>query len=152
MSILSKVMQKVNKEFHEAKVTSYGYTFETGVPVSFSYLHREGASSGYSGDRKRFQQDIEPAGKYVIFDEIKDGEKIPEGYKAGKATLKNPLVLQCGDRYDATSWKQNLFDVYKKTGRDLTQKLIKDGFDGVITVDGNSLSEIVLLLPTKEKA
>lgn len=152
MSIISKVLKKVNKEFNEAKVTSSGYIFETGVPVSFPYLHKDGASSGYSGDRKRFQQDIEPAGKYVVFDGEGDEDKTPEGYERGKTTLKNPLVLKWGDRYDDTSWKQNLFDIYKKSGKELTQKLVKDGFDGVVTVDSYGVSEIVLLRPTKKES
>lgn len=145
MSVLSKVMQKIKKDFNHARINFFGYEFETGVPVSFAYLHKPGASKGYTGDKSRFQQDIEPAGKYVILDEINDEKKTPEGYKRGEVTLNNPLVLKWGDRYDHTSWKQNLVDVYGKKGKELTEKLKKDGYDGIVTVDAKSVSEIVIL-------
>ena len=139
---IQKVIAKLEKEDLPYTRSEYhDYHFETGIPVKFPFLHKPGASKGYSGDKKRFQQDIEPSGKYVILDVVGS----TEGYESGEATLKNPLVLKWGNRYDDSSWKSKLFEKYNKKGKSLTQALIKEGYDGVITIDGKyGPSEIVL--------
>lgn len=57
-----------------------------------------------------------------------------------------------GDGYDSGSWKAHLVTAYKAKRAALTRKLIRDGYDCVVTVRGGETSEIVKLgLPPKRR-
>ena len=128
-----------------ASVKSQGILFKTGKPVSFTVIHNK-EKAPYMGSR--YQQDIEPVGYYCLQSR---GGQTPEGFESVKVTLKNPLVLYLNlnqDRiYDDNSWKAQLVKEFGLKGKLLTKFLVKDGYDGIITVDKkhNETSEIVLL-------
>lgn len=90
-----------------------------------------------------FAQDVEPAGRYmnVGFDEFPGGE----GMKTGKITFKNPLVLEWKTSRTG-GWKTDLSEMYGgKTGKELSQAIIDDGYDGIIAVTGDNPREAVNL-------
>lgn len=130
-------------------------TFRTGRRTTFTYS-RALEKSPYMGST--FQQDIEPAGEYMIYEDPAWGNKeyhIKMGSRQhrefGTITFKNPLVLEFSKsgRYDETSWKARLSEMYEgATGKELSRAVMKDGHDGIITVrpeDSNEPSEIVNL-------
>lgn len=139
-----------------------GKLLKTGEPVTFDYI-RNTEKAPYLGER--FQQDIEPAGKYILFVDrlatpIEYFDKVAPGkWESGTASFKNPLVIRLtkpdeGPIYDESSWKAQLHRAYGKKGKALTKALIKDGYDGVITISmagpsgtPSHPSEIVCLRP-----
>lgn len=111
--------------------------FETGKEVLLSYLRNTEKAPDMGS---RFGQDIEPAGRYVIVDEL--GQDAPPGWEKKAQILYNPLVLDWKD------WKQRLSSFYNgATGKKLSAALMEDGFDSIVTIDGQNVSEIVLLKP-----
>jgi len=117
--------------------------FETGKEVLVPYMHNTEKAPDMGG---RFGQDIEPQGKYVILDEMGMNETVvPPGWKKSAQILYNPLVLDWKD------WKQRLSSFYGNlTGKNLSDALKAEGFDGIVTIDGQNVSEIVLLKPRIE--
>ena len=126
-----------------AEITVDGLLFKTGKPVTFPYLRNKVSSKTFVKGNQ-FQQDIEPAGRYMSYDSLPERDP-NEGWEKGEVEVQNPLVLHWGKRYDDTSWKMALYKKYKKTGKELTKELIKQGYGAIITVDGKDLSEIVVL-------
>jgi hypothetical protein len=114
--------------------------FETGKEVLVYYLHNTEKAPDMGS---RFGQDIEPSGKYVINNEYgpSAGEP-PKGFVSSVEVLHSPLVLDWKD------WKKRLSSFYgNKTKKDLSDALIADGFDSIVTIDGENVSEMVLLKP-----
>jgi hypothetical protein len=96
----------------------------------------------------RFQQDIEPHGRYLGHG---PNQSLPN-HEYGEAEFRNPLVIHWNTNpeggYDDTSWKASLSKAYGGLkGRMLAQAIIQDGYDGVVTVSNwngqSSVSEIV---------
>lgn len=90
-----------------------------------------------------FAQDIEPAGRYmnVGFDEFPGGE----GMVKGTVTFKNPLVIEW-ETSRTGGWKTKLSERYDgKTGKELSQVIKDDGYDGIIAVTGDIPKEAVNL-------
>jgi len=85
----------------------------------------------------RYQQDIEPAGSYFITDELGTGN-LPSGWVRGTKHFNNPLVIEWNTNpnggYDATSWKAQLQKMFKAKGKKLSQRLLQEGYDAIITV------------------
>lgn len=109
--------------------------FETGVPVRFRYVHNT-SKAGHFGHR--FLQDIEPHGRYMLHNE--DPGKLPKGWESGWASFVNPLVIQFNmvegsSAYDEFNWKAVLANHFGVVGKRLTNKLIKMGFDGIVTAE-----------------
>lgn len=138
------------------KIFYRGVLFETGVPVKFPYI-RNKEKAPYLGSR--FQQDIEPAGKYVNFDDDPKGNKSyfgsvsPGKYEFGTIYFKSPLVIDFGGGYDEGSWKAALSNAYGAKGKELSKAILKDGYDGIVTVmkaegEEQTVSEIVCLNPS----
>lgn len=92
--------------------------------------------------REWYGQDVEPAGIYV--NQI-DNDFVPEGFETGIANLKNPLEIEVNQN-NLIDWKNDLSQAYGgKTGQELTEALIGDGFDGIITrYEGGYLGEIII--------
>lgn len=112
--------------------------FKTGQPVTFSFIHNTDSATALFGKPKkgdRFQRDLEPSGRYVVAGE--PYANMPAKLTTGKLTFQNPLVIK------AENWKQALFDHYGKRGKRLSEALIADGYDGVVTVDSYGTSEIL---------
>jgi GNAT superfamily N-acetyltransferase len=102
------------------------------------------------GKTDQFQQKIEPAGRYLLHDSIKSGKegKLSAGWESGSVTFKSPLVLRVNTSddaiYDDNSWKKRLSAHYGgKVGKKLSEAVVKDGYDGIVTVDKYGTSEIV---------
>ena len=115
--------------------------FETGKQITFDYAHNK-EKAPYLGDR--FGQDIEPHGQYILQREEGDMyEMNPERWETGKVTLEKPLVLK---HINTVQWKKELVDATGKKGSELTDFLIDEGYDGIVTIDENgNTSEIVKL-------
>jgi hypothetical protein len=129
-------------------LAEYGQ-FKTGSPVTFPYL-RTNEKAGDFGEQ--FGQHLEPAGRYVIaIDRLEDGQQLAEldpNYEVGEMSFKNPLVIPWGGDYrDESNWKSVLAKTYGATGKRLSQKLAREGYDGIVTITNahgaNSTSEIV---------
>lgn len=122
--------------------------FKTGSPITFTYLHNnERAPKRVKGSVDSFQQGIEPAGFYCLEDEI--GGSLPKSWVRGEITFQAPIVLRdntgSGRIYDENSWKVRLSQHYGgKKGLALSRAILRDGFDGIVTVDSRgATSEIV---------
>ena len=77
-----------------------------------------------------FGQDVEPSGTYVL--ERDENAILLDGWISGVANLENPLYIDID--YDTQiSYKKDLSDKYKAKGKRLTNKLMKEGYDAIIT-------------------
>jgi hypothetical protein len=117
-----------------AEVREYGVLFSTGVPVEFKYI-RNTEKSPYLGSR--FQQDIEPAGAYLLHNP--DPGDPARGWVQGVAKFRSPLVLALagdddGKIYGPNSWKARLHRHFKKRHAALSKAIMAAGFDAVVTV------------------
>ena len=89
---------------------------------------------------KTFGQDVEPSGNYITQTE---SDFLPNGFIQGKVTFKNPLVISVNDDTLIT-YKNELSNKYDNSkGKNLTNKLKKEGYDGIITVNGENIGEII---------
>jgi hypothetical protein len=141
----------------DTALDEHGAHIETGIPIKLYWIHNN-EQSGYYGSN--FQQDIEPAGYYVIHvGEESAGGELPKGWIHGFTEVRNPLVLHfnLGDdmRYNEQSWKAQLRDYYEATGKVLTEAIKGDGYDAVVTLNSEKLypwgtAEIVLLVSPEE--
>jgi hypothetical protein len=119
------------------KVAEYGKRFETGRRVCFRFL-RNTEKAPYLG--AKYQQDIEPAGLYVIHNPTPGDLSI--GWAVGECCFDNPLVIPLNTDptqpvYSSTSWKANLHRAFRATGNSLSRKLRARGYDGIVTVGLN---------------
>jgi len=86
-----------------------------------------------------YGQDVEPKGTYVI-----QGKVNLKGYINGKANLKKPLFINVTDG-TLIEYKRELANKYKAKGQKLTNKLMKLGYDSIVTVyENGEYGEIVL--------
>ena len=132
------------KDLALTRVTEHGQLFETGRPVTFTAGHNTEKSPNFG---KTYQQDIEPAGVYVIAIDPAQAS-LPRGWARETVHLRSPLVLAAttSDRlYDDGGWKARLTRITKKKRMALTQLLVRLGYDGIVTVDKYGTGEIVLL-------
>ena len=116
--------------------------FKTGVPVSLRYAHNteKAPKVDWAG------QEVEPTGFYCIEVET---DKLPDTWVSGEVELKNPLVIPFGGTYrEPSNWKRVLAQHFNKTGKRLSQALLLEGYDAVVTVNKYGTSEIVLLKKT----
>jgi len=92
----------------------------------------------------KYAQDIEPAGNYILEDTGNMAGKLP-GWISGQKTFNNPLFINQGGSYGTpTNWKSVLSDKFGgKTGKALSKEITKNGYDGIVTIDGGDTSEIV---------
>lgn len=108
-----------------------------------TYVRVKGQNTQYYGNT--FGQDLEPKGEYMSMDTLQGKYKI-EGYEYGTIKFENPLVIEFKNT-GATGWKKDLSDRYNGlTGKKLSNAIIKDGYDAIITKDeNNDFREIVNL-------
>lgn len=129
--------------------TARGYNsevFRTGKSVTFQFRRNTESSKGHGVDPKRFQQNIEPAGRYMNLLTVPK-EDLPDNFESGKITFKNPLVVpfnvEKSGMYDDNSWKSLLHNHYGESGGELSKEISNDGYDGIITVREGRPLEIV---------
>ena len=107
-----------------------------GQPFTFTALHNKEKSPDMGS---RFGQDKEPAGRYVvaISDSNTAAADMPDKFDRRTVTFQNPLVIEFGGGYqEASNWKQVLSGRYGGlTGKALSQAIVDDGFDGIVTVE-----------------
>jgi GNAT superfamily N-acetyltransferase len=129
---------KVGNPLAYVRVTEEGHRFESGVPVTFPFFRNTERAPHFGG---RFQQDIEPAGRYMLL-RNKLVTELPKTWMSGTVTFHKPLVLAFNTNpdggYDDTSWKAQLTRAYGRTGRALSQAVLRDGYDGIVTVQLDS--------------
>jgi len=141
-------------------VTTDNEMFQSGTPIEFNYM-RGTQKSPYFGER--FQQHIEPAGRYMIYDDDPSRPDESGFWERGKVNFANPLVIPFNSKpdnsaYDDTNWKMALHKAYGGLkGVALSKAIIADGYDGIVTVyidpDGKPryTKEIVDLRPIIEQ-
>ena len=117
-----------------AEIVEAGALFKTGAPVAFIAMHNtqgSGIRRALKGDP--FQQKLEPSGRYMLHNTT---GRLPQGWVELPAVFGNPLVLWWadGDSYDDTSWKARLSKHFKAKGEALRQRLLREGYDAVVTV------------------
>lgn len=120
---------------------------ETGKPISFYYLHTKNKQkTPFYG--AKFGQNIEPHGKYIVSipestHKLEDDDR--SAYEYGIISFENPIVLEHKST-DDKGWKKDISDMFGgKKGKKLSEEIIKKGYDGIITTDGEWTSEIVSL-------
>lgn len=144
--VVSKYLVAEVKALPLASIVEYGVSFKTGQAVTLKFVRNTESSKKFNIPAERFQQNIEPAGRYMVHNP--NPGDLPNGWESGEATFKNPLVIKFNSSgqfaFDGNSWKAALHERYSKTGKALTNALVKDGYDGIVTVmDGTH--EIVQL-------
>ena len=107
--------------------------------------------TGYFGNR--YGQNIEPSGEYMVMDDLYDerpNNYMLPNYEYGFITFKKPLIIDFIDTTDK-GWKKTLSDMYGgKTRKRLSFAIMKDGYDGIVTVSKYGIEEIVNLCGDKE--
>ncbi len=133
---------------HYKFVSIDGQPVATGKPISFQYTRRKKSATdifGVPDKESPFDRGYEPSGKYI--NTIEGRGKIDEAdpnIENGRVWFDNPLVIRGGTYGEPSSWKRVLSKKYdNKTGKELSKALIKDGYDGVITVDRQGPTEIL---------
>jgi len=125
-----------------------GTKFKTGEAATFPFIRNTEKAPDMG---EQFGQHIEPAGRYMQTRSA--GAKPIGGWEFGDVTFKNPLVVK-GEGLD---WKKKVSEAYDgKTGKELSQALADDGFDGIVTTSTlkggeKYTSEIVDLTSFKSK-
>ena len=92
----------------------------------------------------KYAQDIEPKGTYVI-----KGKCEFNGWINGKSHLNNPLYIGITDDI-LVEYKRVLSKKYNATGNMLTKKLMKIGYDSIITDYSDGGYGEIILLPNSE--
>lgn len=124
-------MEKTEKDLGHSAVEEGGVTFQTGKPVTFKAIRNNTPAPKIKDDS--YQQSIEPHGRYMVHGY--DVDKVKHPWTEEHVSFKNPLVISLdtiGD-YKEGSWKKRLSDHYKAKGAKLSQKITKDGYDGIVT-------------------
>ena len=98
-------LQKLASDYPFSKVEYQGRKFETGVPVEFRSLHNRERSPNFGS---QFQQDLEPAGRYMIHQE-NPGDLTNTQWDTEMSKFENPLVIEFNVdddvSYNEHSWK-----------------------------------------------
>ena len=119
---------------------------QTGTPISFNFIHNTESATAIFGIPEadaQFGRGLEPSGRYMIISSAENATRAAAdnpNLETGNITLSRPLVVP----NNGLAWKQELSDKYGGlTGKELSKAIIADGFDAVVTMDGDHTSEIV---------
>lgn len=130
---------RVGNPLAYVRLTEERHHFESGVPVTFPFFRNTERAPHFGA---RFQQDIEPAGRYMLFRNKLVASPLPTGWVGDIITFHKPLVLAFNTNpdggYDDTSWKAQLTRAYGLKGRSLSKALLREGYDGIVTVQLDS--------------
>lgn len=115
------------------------YLKEGGREVTIPYLKINNGTNKTIGD---FGQDIEPTGNYITYNDHRFKIESDTFYY-GFISFKNPLIVDFINT-TSTGWKRVVSELFNnKKGRTLSKAIIKAGYDCIITIDGDNISEIV---------
>lgn len=117
-------------------------------PVTMRFARR---TSGAGQHGATYGQDIEPHGRYLS--QAEPGGTYPADlYETGEVTFARPLRIPFGGGYsDPDNWKRELSRRYAgKRGRALSEALVADGYDAIITSDKYGTCEVVDLTDLAE--
>lgn len=105
-------------------------------------VQRKTVGGEYMGSM--FGQDVEPKGYYCIEQENTLMADDPH-HEFRTVHIQKPIVI-CTDNDKGVQWKYDLSEMFGGSiGKRLSNKLIRQGFDAIITVDGKGNTwEIVL--------
>lgn len=118
-------------------------------PMTMYYLRNTVPAPRFHNNE--FGQDIEPTGEYMSQDTLAEkrdpGSRLHD-WEYGKIRFQQPLFIDYEG--DGEGWKKALSDKYGGlTGKNLSDAIQQDGYDAIITVDGDNYSEIVNLAGEK---
>lgn len=115
------------------KAVEEGYKKANEIKINYLRNTNSNGSKYSYGD---FGQNLEPAGEYMNQDTTNGEYKVP-GFEYGTITFKNPLILDHKNT-SSTGWKKDLSNMFNgKTGKKLSNEIIKAGYDAIITKDEN---------------
>ena len=130
-----------------SNVTESGGHFETGVPVTFKYVHNTASYTALLGKKGKppidspYGRGYEPSRQYLTVVGRHPAERRSE-MEYGEVTFNNPLVID----NDSLNWKKQLSDSFGgKTGKYLSEAVIQAGYDGIVTTENGHTSEVVNL-------
>jgi hypothetical protein len=140
-----------------AHVQEGPWLFRSCVPVTFQAA-RNAESSPHFG--ALYGQDIEPAGRYMIT-RLATEYPLSPPWQALSVSFRCPLVIKLVSSsdeptYGPQGWKARLLRHYHRAGRELSLALLREGWDGIVTVgvgpDGAPVDtrEIIDLRPVQE--
>lgn len=140
-----KFVAEKGEQLSLSETTERESEFKTGQSVTFEFIRNTEKSPNLGS---RFQQDIEPAGKFMTIKPSTFKEIEGQTFEQGKVTFESPLVLEFNSEdggFDENSWKAKLSESFDgKTGVELSQAIRDAGFDGIVTVGKRGeTSEIV---------
>ncbi len=138
-----------------AETKERGKEFKTGKPVTFEFIRNTEKAPDMGS---RFQQDIEPAGRFMQTKPSTFKEGIPN-LVSGEITFESPLVIEFNTgtektAFDENNWKARLSESFdNKTGIELSKAIRGAGFDGIVTIGQHGeTTEIVDLTGIKPPA
>lgn len=131
----------VREELPFARAREGNVVFETGRPVSFTFIRNTEKSPHFGA---LYQQNVEPAGRYLLLD-TDPSSSLVRGWTRGTVSFRSPLVIRFSEtgRYDDTSWKAVLARHFRARGRTLSRAIQRAGYDGIVTVAEGETREIV---------
>ena len=124
-----------------------GNKLETGKPVEVPFVRNTESATDLFGKPDKdspYDRGYEPAGEY--FTPTDTVQSVSGNMVSGTHKFKNPLVLNEGEYGKQSSWKRGLSREFGNlTGGELTQAVIDQGYDAIITIGKYGPSEAVNL-------
>lgn len=137
------VLQEKASRFGAGPAPEHPLSSHAPSPMEVSYIRNPTSLSGNAALDHDFGQDVEPSGRYLT----ESSGTTPDGWESGTVRFEKPLHLEFGESglySEDDNWKRRLSGFYDgKTGKDLTEAVRADGYDGIVTHDKYGTSEIV---------
>lgn len=129
--LIVEALKRPKLDLPYTTATQQGRHFETGVPVEFRYVRNTEKAPDMG---ERFGQHLEPHGRYMVHNE--DPGDVHPKWEAGLHRFENPLVIEHGTTTgESHGWKARLSKAFGgRTGKRLTNAIVKHGHDGIVTV------------------
>lgn len=109
------------------------------------YYNRNTESSKKYAHEQDYGQNIEPSGEYMNLDASTPLAAPNEKWESGTISFKNPLFIEHKDS-SSNGWKKDLSERFGgKTGKSLSNAVMKAGHDAIITQDKYGISESINL-------
>lgn len=147
MSYITKSLRKALLGESVDSLNPIKFNPTTYIDLDYNFsgtLNVERNTKGTEYFGSRFGQDIEPKGYYCMQRENTMADDWPN-YEFRTVGIRKPVVIQISDD-TRIKWKADLSQMFGGlTGKRLSNKLIKLGYDAIITVDsGGHTWEMVL--------